>query len=435
MILNRFFDLLPGESLPVEQIKPGLGEKIIIIGSIVFAIGIPWGHIYGYIGAAIIFFGAFLSRKYFHFDKNQKVLIVLFIIFFAWGLILSFTVALRPYNGFQTVFAYFSHWLAPFAIGVLLPARHKTIILYLWISSLFILGLMSLMAFAGLFHAPQFSKEGMLFGLHNHIQFAALLLLGFNILFGLFLTPNIRRKKIIVTGILAGLFLIFFILAGSRGWWVAAVVSSAGMTLHHILANRNRKMALLLAGAGILAAASIIAIFPQVRQRIENTNFNDPNYIHRRNMAVMASEVIKDHTVFGIGPGQTPFIKEYYDRMEEMNLPQETGYLKKRHFHNIYLQVAAEFGVPGLIIFLAIMFWSFKVPVSAAKDVQPGYKTGIIYGVTWSFAALAVAEMFDCLLRGPAVAMEYFWVLGLCAAMENEKSEKIKSRQTFKEKR
>ena len=32
-------------------------------------------------------------------------------------------------------------------------------------------------------------------------------------------------------------------------------------------------------------------------------------------------------------------------------------------------------------------------------------------------AALIVAELFDCLLRGPAVAMEYFWVLGICVSL------------------
>ena len=417
MILDRFFDFFPDFSLSGDHSPLSFGEKIIIFGSIIFALGIPWSHVFGYIGAVIVFSGAVLSPGFLRFAKGEKALLILFLSCLGWGIILYLAFSISPSNGLQTVFAYFAHWLIPLVIGLWLPSRYKINILYLWIASLFILGFISFLAFMGFFEVLRFSKEGMLFGLHNHIQFAALLLLGFNIIYGLFLTPGNSKKKILFTGTGGALFFIFFILTGSRGWWVAAFISIGGMTVHHMLANRSRKTALILAAVGILFAAGSVAVFPQVRDRINRTGFNDPNFIYRRNMAVMAWEVIKENPVLGIGPGQTPLVKEYYDRMENMNLPQETGYLHKKHFHNIYFHIAAEFGLPGLILFIFILFQSFNVLISARSRAAGNYNTGIVYGVIWSFAALIVAELFDCLLRGPAVAMEYFWVLGICVSL------------------
>ncbi|UCC79802.1 MAG: O-antigen ligase family protein [Candidatus Zixiibacteriota bacterium] len=416
-ILNRFFGFSLENSLSDNNRPSGIGEKIIITGSIIFALGMPWSHVFGYIGAGIAFMGAVVSPGFLRFGRNEKTIIILLLSFFAWGIILSLTVAIRPSNGLNTVFAYFAHWLIPLMIGLWMPSRCRTFILYLWMFSLIILGFVSFLAFAGFFDAPRFSREGMLMGLHNHIQLAALLLLGFNIIYGLFLTPGLSKRRYLLVGIVGALFLVLFILTGSRGWWVAGFISICGMTIHHILSNRSRKTALILTAVGILFALSIVALSPQVRARINRTGFNDPNIIHRRNMAVMAREVIKENPVFGIGPGQTPYAKEYYDRMEKMDLPQETGYLHKKHFHNIYFQITAEFGLPGMVLFMFILIMGFVVLISAGLKSPGNHNSGIIYGVIWSFVALAVAELFDCLLRGPAVAMEYFWIMGVCARL------------------
>jgi O-antigen ligase len=417
-ILDRFTEYLSPDYVPGNVPEIGRGEYVIILGSMIFAAGMPWSHVFGYVGAAIVLLGAIINPGLIRFKSGPKILLISIAIFLVWGLILSFSVAIRPSNGVQTVFAYFSHWMLPFAVGLWLPSRHKIPILYLWILSVFILGFVSLLAFLGIFHAPGLSREGMLFGLHNHIQLAALLSLALIMVYGLFLTPGKSVRITILLAIGCGLLALLFILTGSRGWWAAAAVALAGMTIHHIIINRERSRALIVAIIGILFVLCSIAIFPQVRARINMTGFNDLNFIYRRNMAIMAGEVIKDNPVTGIGPGQVPFAEKYYDRMEKMNLPQETGYLQKKHFHNMYLQAAAEFGLPGALVFLFILFQSFRILIVSPGRFSGKYGSGIIYGVLWSFAALAVAELFDCLLRGPAVAMEYFWVLGICAGID-----------------
>jgi hypothetical protein len=61
MILKPFFDLFPVNILPDENPPLSIKEKIIIVGSVIFAVGVPWGHVFGYIGAGIALLGAILS--------------------------------------------------------------------------------------------------------------------------------------------------------------------------------------------------------------------------------------------------------------------------------------------------------------------------------------------------------------------------------------
>ncbi len=418
-------NLINGLAMPFHSYgekRKNWGEGLIAFGSVVFALGVPWSHVFGYMGLAIALLGGFLYREKFSFEMNIKAVLFFMILFFLWGIVLTFTVSKNANFGLNTVFAYFAHWMAPFILGCWLAPRLKIPVLIMWVGSMFVLGLFSLMAFAGLFNDPSLSKEGMLWGRHHHIQFAAVLFIAFQILYGLFMTPETSRKQKIFLAAFGVLILLFFILTGSRGWWMAAGFSLIGITLHHIYINRSRRIAILMTVLGLVLVVSSIIIFPQVRARINQTSLNDPNLIYRRNMAIMAVNVIRDHPFAGIGPGQVPFAKEYYDRMEKMNLPQETGYLKKTHFHNMYLQITAEFGFPGLILFLVILGAIFRLLIKSARRNNNGLRTGIIYGMIWSLVAVLIAETLDCLLRGPAVAMEMFWALGICAGFGYDKN-------------
>ncbi len=130
-------------------------------------------------------------------------------------------------------------------------------------------------------------------------------------------------------------------------------------------------------------------------------------------MAMMASYIIRDHPIVGIGPGQMPYAKEYYDKMDSLGLVLDSGYLKKKHLHNMYLQVGSEFGLIGLFIFLSILVMSLvKIRQSMKFATKDSFENSLGYGVFWGFITLMIGEMFDCLLRGPAVAMIAFWLIG-----------------------
>ncbi|HBC47961.1 MAG TPA: hypothetical protein DCZ43_13010, partial [candidate division Zixibacteria bacterium] len=111
--------------------------------------------------------------------------------------------------------------------------------------------------------------------------------------------------------------------------------------------------------------------------------------------------------------GQVPFAKEYYDRMDSLNLPVDTGYLQKKHLHNIYLQIGAEFGVAGMMLLIAIIISMLTITAKAVSNA--GDYSGIALGLFWAVITIAIGENFDCLLRAPSVSMMVFWLVGLSA--------------------
>ena len=377
---------------------------------------IPWGHVSGYIAMVLGIFTLPFPIEHKRTPRPKKVLIILFAVFFLWGLALSLFVADNQPESLTALFTYFAHWALPFILGYSIAGRYNIRIIYVWLGSLLILGTVSLMAYLSLFHAPNFSSEGLLKGLHTHIQFGTILLIALHLILGMFLTPKIDSKKTYILGIVGVIFAFMIFLTGSRGVWLAGAVSITGALIHSAITRRRRRISLLFLIIIALCGAAAVAIFPQVRYRINRTGTDDPSYIYRKNMAIMAAEIIADQPITGIGPGGVPYAKEYYDLMEARNLPVETGYLKKKHLHDLYLHITAEFGIPGLIMLLGIfgtLLWIAISAILSAKDLEKG----ISYGFLWAIIAVGVGEILDCLLRGPPVAIEFFFIAGLIAGI------------------
>ncbi len=377
---------------------------------------IPWGHVSGYIAMVLGIFTLPFPIEHKRTPRPKKVLITLFAVFFLWGLALSLFVADNQPESLAALFTYFAHWVLPFILGYSIASKYNLRIIYVWLGSLLILGTVSLMAYLSLFHAPNFSSEGLLKGLHTHIQFGTILLIALHLILGMFLTPKIDTKKTYFLGIVGVIFAFMIFLTGSRGVWLAGAVSITGALIHSAITRRRRRISLLFLITIALCGAAAVAIFPQVRYRINRTGTDDPSYIYRKNMAIMAAEIITDHPITGIGPGGVPYAKEYYDLMEGRNLPVETGYLVKKHLHDLYLHITAEFGIPGLIMLLGIFGTLLWIAISAIRSAK-GLEKGISYGFLWAIIAVGVGEILDCLLRGPPVAIEFFFISGLIAGI------------------
>jgi O-antigen ligase len=388
---------------------------LIIAGNAIFALGNPWSHIAGYIGCGVGFVGyIYLLIRHKQWKLFRIFSLVLFL-FFLWGIIASFISAEHLTQSFEALFRHFAHWVFPFLLGYFLINKLRLTASLVWASTFLLLGLISIAALAGIFESPSFAKEGMIWGRHSHIQFGALLLIAFHIFYGLMLTPSVKKNYAVLAGFGAVLLMIFVIMSGSRGYWGAAGISAAAATIYSIMKNRRRLAAGIIAVIGLFTIIVAVTAIPQVQARINRTNLNDMNIIHRKNMAIMALNIIADHPGTGIGPGQIPYAKKYYDKMESLNLPVETGYLKKTHVHNFYLNTTVETGLIGFTIFIIMLYHLGYMPFKASVFLKNGYESGIALGVFWAVTGIAVGEMLDCLLRGPSVAMDIFYLCGIAA--------------------
>ncbi len=391
-------------------------EGLRALSGFLFAALCPMGHVFGYSALTLGIPTLFFPRNHRENPLPKRYLYTIFLVFFLWGAILSLFVAENRVAAFTTLFSYFAHWTLPFMLGYSISSRYSLRIIFVWIASLLLLGLVSLMPYLGLFEAAKLSSEGLLKGLHTHIQFGTLLLIALHLLLGMFLTAKIEMRKTYIFGFCGLICAFMILLTGSRGVWFAMVFSIFGAFVHSAIARRRRRLSLIFLTLTLLAAVVSIALFPQVRYRIDRTSAEDPSYIFRRNMAIMAGMIISDQPFTGIGPGQVTFAKEYYDLMDDWDLPVETGYLQKKHLHDMYLHITSEFGFPGLVMFLGIIGGLIWLAVHSIRKNR-GLEKGLSYGFLWAVIGVGIGELLDCLLRGPPVAMELFFIAGLIAGI------------------
>jgi hypothetical protein len=105
----------------------------------------------------------------------------------------------------------------------------------------------------------------------------------------------------------------------------------------------------------------------------------------------------------------------YYDR-----LPAEMQAVRKHnHLHSFYLNFCADFGLTGgAILFIIVL--SLLTKLWRAGLSGRGFPSALAFGVFWGAAGILAGDCFDTLLRGPATAMELFWLIGLTCGINRE---------------
>ncbi len=123
----------------------------------------------------------------------------------------------------------------------------------------------------------------------------------------------------------------------------------------------------LIAVLPVLAALFIAFAPPQLTDRLYSTfDLQDPTNRDRVAMARAGVRMIEDHPLTGVGPDM---VKEVYPEYRDASAVQENN----PHLHNVPLHIAAERGIPALLVwlwFLALvvrdLIGRLKVPDTAA---------------------------------------------------------------------
>ncbi len=87
------------------------------------------------------------------------------------------------------------------------------------------------------------------------------------------------------------------------------------------------------------------------------------------------------------------------------------------HAHNIFLQTALDVGLPGLVIYSAMLLIAAVVGWRVARR-HAGYRS-ICLGLLAGLAALHIYGLADALALGSTPAVVFWLALGLLAAMNN----------------
>jgi putative inorganic carbon (HCO3(-)) transporter len=229
------------------------------------------------------------------------------------------------------------------------------------------------------------------------------------------LSPRIR----FILGAAILVVLLILILTQSRGGWVSA---AAGLFILLILwavalppSARRRSLRLVAAGLILSGALALLWIGPGrlwdlwLNPPAETAigTFNTLNY--RKDLWPWAITAVGDFPFSGVGLGA---FRQAAFRLYPLTTTagQDIG-----HAHNIFLQTALDVGLPGLVVYLAVLFvagaagWRIARRDTRFRSISLGLLAGL--------AALHVFGLADALALGSKPGVVFWLALGLLAAM------------------
>ena len=110
--------------------------------------------------------------------------------------------------------------------------------------------------------------------------------------------------------------------------------------------------------------------------------------------------IIKDHPWWGVGYGAFPFFLHEYSQ----------GHFGYRDAHNSYLLIAAEMGIPTLVVFFLVLAAAFYYTYWLYRRTTDQTHKAIALGFLAGLFGLLVANMFGSRMDDQAVS-SYFWIL------------------------
>jgi O-antigen ligase len=191
------------------------------------------------------------------------------------------------------------------------------------------------------------------------------------IVIAIFLLVATRRVSLrLICLALVTVFAIVFVQTQSRSG-ILALGAAFAFALVASGPLRGRITAVILIAAAIGLAYYVYAAPPQLRERVSSivTGTSQASPL-REDTWQIALQMTRAHPVRGVGLGNFPALESQYFT-SNVNIVQ-VGSL--RHFqlvvHNTYLEILAELGIVGLILFLSVL--AMTVGRAAAMLAQPG---------------------------------------------------------------
>lgn len=201
------------------------------------------------------------------------------------------------------------------------------------------------------------------------------------------------------------LILNLIILANSRGATLGLAASLLGA---FVLVRRGFRKRILVGAVAGVAALLILA---------------DPQYIARQ-QTIVVPEDNSAQTRLSLWAGATPMIWDYpfgaggrgFHFLSPKYIPylQESGGDEGRSSHNTYIQVAVDWGLQGLALFLALIGYTFVVLHRVRRErPEPDWIYFVSLGLQLGLIGTLTAAFFSVRFYGESV----YWFCGLSTAL------------------
>jgi O-antigen ligase len=203
--------------------------------------------------------------------------------------------------------------------------------------------------------------------------------------------------------------LLGLVLSLSRAAWLGAVAGLVFM----VFALRRVRRGLVLVAVPIVIAAVFLGDFaerrPEVRVITERvgaiTSLNQP-YDDRSAIYSEAIRQLESSPLTGVGPGN-------FSDASRQHVEEEEITVEALHAHNIFLNTAAELGVPGLLMLLGLTLSLVIVgrqTLRALPESESARDRAFVVGLEGALLALVVAQLFHVFV-GNAILDATVWTL------------------------
>ncbi|VBB06319.1 o-antigen ligase [Lucifera butyrica] len=218
-------------------------------------------------------------------------------------------------------------------------------------------------------------------------------------------SDNVRRK--IVLALLVAILGLCLVLTYSRGAWLSILVIFVTYGIIY-----NRKVLWLL----FLIPIMVFFAHDAVGERLVSI-FNPTDTSATMRMAIWEStlSMIMDHPFLGIGWGAYWLVYPKYDFFIQ------DAAVKIYHAHNMYLHIAAEIGIPGLLVFLTIMIGHARAAYCVLRSTQDRWLAGLMLGVLSAILGLAVSGFTDYVMYNVQMSMLYWLLNAMIVSVCQEK--------------
>jgi len=206
------------------------------------------------------------------------------------------------------------------------------------------------------------------------------------------------RGRVILFGLVT-MFGVCLILTYSRGAWLSllAVIGVYGMLC-------NRKIFWLLIFLPVAMLCGHDAILERIMSIVNPT---DTSSTLRIALWESTIAMIMDKPLLGIGWGAYWLVYPEYDFF------LNNANVKIFHAHNMYLNIAAEIGIPGLITFLSIMYGHVRLALSVLRGSFESWSSGLMLGIIAAIGGIIINGLTDYVMFNIQLSMLYWLLNGL----------------------
>lgn len=172
----------------------------------------------------------------------------------------------------------------------------------------------------------------------------------------------------------------------------------------------------LIVGYLVMGLLAVITFGPRLIQRF--TEVTSRNVSVRYSLNEAALNMINQHPFFGVG------LNNFSARLSDFDT-YGLVYMAPYPVHNVYLLLAAEGGIPLLIIFLLFLILVFKEGLLVIKQQQNSFLRNLTVGCCCGMLAALVHSLFDYPLKVYPLYLNFLLMIGMILAIRFHMTERV----------